>query len=67
MQLIQNWRQSWRMYSVQVLGALAVLPLAWDYVPPEMRALIPDGWHPYIIAAVAIGGIAGRLIDQGKS
>lgn len=54
------------MYSVQVLGLIALIPLAWDYVPPDLRAMIPGEWHPYIIAAVAIGGLAGRLIDQRK-
>ena len=65
MKLVIEASRAWRWFSVQALGALAVLPLVWQTFPPELQAWIPPEWRPYILAGVAIGGIVGRLIDQG--
>lgn len=64
MKLIPEWREAWRMFSVQALGLILMLPLIWAEMPPEVKALIPASWHPYIVAAVAAAGLIGRLIDQ---
>lgn len=65
MKLISGWRRSWRLFSVQALAALALIPLLWEQCPPEVQAVIPEGWRPWVIFLVALGGIAGRLVDQG--
>lgn len=62
--LIQNWREAWRWFSVQALFALSVLPVVWATLPDELKAEVPDGWAKWVMFAVAIGGLAGRLIDQ---
>jgi hypothetical protein len=56
----------WRLWSVQIMAALAVLPLAWAELPPDIKAMIPDGWEPWIVAAIAVGGIVARVIPQAK-
>jgi di/tricarboxylate transporter len=66
MKLVDDARRAWRWFSVQALAVLAVVPLIWGELPPEVTALIPAGWHPYILAGVAVAGIMGRLVDQGK-
>lgn len=67
MKLIENWRQAPRMLSVQALAVIAGLPAAWLMIPDEVKALIPPAWIPWITTGLALAGIIGRLIDQGKS
>ena len=66
MELIYNWREAWRMFSVQALTVLAALPLIWPIIPAEVQAWLPETYRPWVLVAIAIGGIAGRLIDQPK-
>lgn len=66
MTLIPNWRECWRWFSVQALAAIAALPLVWPSLPADVRAWVPDSWQPWILVALALGGIAGRLVDQSK-
>lgn len=61
---VSDWRRAWRWFSVQVLAAIAALPFVWAYIPPEVQAWVPEAWRPWILAAMALAGIAGRLIDQ---
>lgn len=65
MKLVKDARRAWRWFSVQAMAALALLPIIWMQLPPETQAMVPDHWRPWIMVAVAIGGIAGRLIKQG--
>lgn len=67
MTLVPDWRGAWRWFSVQALVVLAALPLVWSTLPADLRAFLPDGWEPYILLVVAIGGLAGRFIDQNKA
>lgn len=67
MRLVSNWRAWWKWTSVHVLAVLAVLPAVWPQLPPDLRASIPAEWHPYILSALAVAGIVGRLRDQGTT
>jgi hypothetical protein len=64
MHLVQNWKQAWRWFSVQAMGAIVALPLVWAALPSDAKAFLPDGWEPWILVALAAAGIVGRLIDQ---
>lgn len=64
---VEDVRKAWRFFSVQVLALLALLPLAWEQLPPETHALIPEPWRPWIVTVLALIGIGGRLIKQGGS
>jgi protein-S-isoprenylcysteine O-methyltransferase Ste14 len=66
MKLVENWKQAWRWFSVQALAAVALLPVVWPQLPPQVTAWLPESWRPWIIVALAVGGIMGRLIDQNK-
>lgn len=63
---IPNWRQSWRMLSVQVAAAA----VAWGSLPPEMQTAVLTalGVGPERVPAV-LGALflLGRLIDQPKT
>lgn len=65
MRLVDNASRAWRWFSVQALAVCAVLPLIWEQLPPEVHDLIPAEWRPYALAAVALAGLVGRLVDQG--
>ena len=64
MRLIPDWRRAWRWFSVQTLAILAVLPMVWAQMPPEIKAYVPATWGWAVFMFIALGGIAGRLIDQ---
>lgn len=65
MKLVHNWRSFWRWHSTWAMALVGALPVVWMELPPDLKALIPPEWRPWIITAVAIGGIAARLRDQG--
>jgi hypothetical protein len=56
----------WRLWSVQIFAVIAALPVVWAELPPDIKAMIPDGWSPYIVTLIAIGGIVARSIPQSK-
>lgn len=64
MHIIPEWRQAWRMFSVQALALIAAITAFWQDLPPEVLAVIPPEWSQYIIAGLALAGLIGRLIDQ---
>lgn len=66
MRLVPDWRSAWRWFSVQALAILAVLPMVWASLPADIKAYIPTKYGIYIAAAIALAGIAGRLVDQKK-
>jgi hypothetical protein len=66
MKLIQNWRQAWRMLSVQV----AAVAVGWGLLPPDQQAALLAfvGIGPERVPAVlGLLFLAGRLIDQPKT
>jgi len=65
MKMVKNAAQAWRWFSVQALAALALLPIVWVQLPHDVQAMMPEAWRPWVMVALAIGGIAGRLIKQG--
>jgi len=64
MQLIDNWRKAWRMFSVQALALLAALPAVWMTLPEDIKLMVPADWTKYLMIAIALGGLVGRLIAQ---
>lgn len=65
---VSNWRSAWRWFSVQVLAVLAVLPLVWAELPPDVQAWLPEAWRPAVLTALALAGIVARLKAQrGRS
>ncbi len=64
MKLVDDYRQAWRWLSVQALAAIALLPLVWTDLPPDVKAMLPEGWRPWVLVALALAGILGRLKAQ---
>ena len=66
MKLVDNWKEAPRWLSVRALAVLALVPVAWAPLPPHIINKVPESWWPVIIFLLAVGGIAGRLVDQSK-
>lgn len=75
LQLISNWRDWPRMWSVRLqiiaaalLGLLEVFPnavlSAWAVLPAEIQSVIPPAIVQYIGFACLVAGIVARLIKQ---
>ncbi len=64
MNLVANWRQAWRMASVQFMAAAGVLQVVWDQNPEAVKAVVPASWVPYITAGLMVAGIVGRIVKQ---
>lgn len=64
MKLISNWRQAWRLNSVQAATLLAFLSMLQANVLPQVQALIPADLWPYVSGAIALAIIVLRLRDQ---
>lgn len=65
MKLVPNWKEAGRWFSVQLLTLIAALQLAWETLPPDALAVIPEDWRGYITLGLAVLAIFGRLVDQG--
>lgn len=59
--LIEDWKQSWKFLSVQLAAALALLDVAYDYLP-AVQSYLPEGWVKWIALSI----IVARVIKQRK-
>lgn len=57
--LIEDWKQSWRFLSVQLAAALALLDVAYEYLP-AVQSYLPEGWVKWIALTI----IVARVIKQ---
>jgi hypothetical protein len=73
--LIDDWRRSWRFWSMRLslIGALlsagaAAFPgamlEAWNALPPDLRALVPTRAAQIIAAILFVGTMTTRLLKQ---
>lgn len=65
MKLVPEARKAWKWFSIQINAVGAAIPLVWVSLPPELKASVPEKYLPWVMMAVFIGGMIGRLIDQG--
>ena len=74
MKLIEDWKQAWKLKSVQV-GAISaffyVLILfseqflgLWNIIPQDLKNLIPEQWQEYVGIFVGVAMILARLKKQ---
>ena len=74
MKLIDNWKQAWKLKSVQV-GALSAFFYAlilfseqflnvWNVIPQELKNKIPENWTEWIGMLVGVAMVLARLKKQ---
>ncbi|MET3461270.1 hypothetical protein [Variovorax atrisoli] len=61
---VSNWRQAWRLNTVQAAAALAFLSAVQADLLPIVQAVVPPAWWPYVTGAIALAIILLRLRDQ---
>lgn len=61
---IAKWRDTFRWNSMRVLALIATLPVLWEQVPYEVKALIPAQCNPWIITGMALIGMYVRNTKQ---
>lgn len=64
MKLVPDWREAWRWFSVHVFLILAALPPVWATLPADVKAFLPIEWQPWVLCALALAGVLGRVKDQ---
>lgn len=57
--LINNWKQAYKLFSVQAAAALVALEVAGDYLP-ELREYLGDDFGKWL----GLGIIVARIIRQ---
>lgn len=74
MKLIEDWKQAWKLKSVQV-GAISAFFYAlilfseqflniWNVIPQDLKNLIPEQWQEYVGIFVGVAMILARLKKQ---
>ena len=74
MKLIEDWKQAWKLKSVQV-GAISaffyVLILfseqflgLWNIIPQDLKNLIPEQWQEYVGIFVGVAMVLARIKKQ---
>lgn len=58
-ELIDDWKDSWKFLSVRLAAALALLDTAYEYLP-AIQTYLPEGWVKWLALAI----IVGRVIKQ---
>ncbi|EQB0737827.1 hypothetical protein ACYAXE_004322 [Klebsiella oxytoca] len=64
MQLIENWKSAWKMWSVRILAMLAIVATSWAAVPDSVKTLIPDQYLGYVVGFVSVCAAIARIIKQ---
>lgn len=62
MKLVEDWKRSWRWFSVRAMGLSIVLQGAWESMSSDLRAEFP--FVPKLAMAVLILGVIGRVVKQ---
>lgn len=63
--IVQNWRKGWLWLSNWIFILIAWL--AWNDIPPEVLALIPEASRANVIPVLSAIGVICRFIDQNRS
>ena len=74
MKLIDNWKQSYKLKTVQV-GALSAIFFAlslfsehfitvWNLIPQDAKNLIPENWKEVVGCFVGVATVLARLKAQ---
>ncbi|TCB79316.1 N-acetylmuramoyl-L-alanine amidase [Acinetobacter sp. ANC 3781] len=74
MKLIDNWKQAWKLKSVQVGAISAFFYLlilfseqfvqVWNIIPQDLKAYIPAQWQEYVGCFVGVAMVLARLKKQ---
>jgi hypothetical protein len=64
MRLVDNASRAWTWLSVQFMAAAIATQVAWESLPPEALAAIPEDWRSKITLALTVLALIGRVVKQ---
>lgn len=64
--MVKDANQAWRWFSIRAMALAIALEGAWQAIPVDLKASIDETWRTVIVIGLLIGGVVGRLIDQGE-
>ena len=64
--LIPNWREGWRMLSVQIPALNTALIATWSAIPSKFQDAFPLPWLLGTVVFLLVLGVVGRMIKQPK-
>lgn len=75
--LIDNWRESWKMWSVRlssigaaIMGMFFYFPdwslYLFNAMPREIRDMLPDNFALFLAFVVFVGTALSRIVKQDK-
>lgn len=67
MKLVENWKRAHRMISVQLSVINGAVLAAWQALPADWRAVLPQSLLVKVAIALLVLSIIARLIDQGST
>lgn len=67
MKLVDDWKKAWKWFSVHALILAGLIPSVWIELPADLKSSIPAGAMSAITAVIALCGVIGRLVSQGKA
>lgn len=62
--LVDNWRNSWKWFSMQCMAAAGTIQATWAAIPDDMKAAVPAQWVSYATLGILVLGFFGRLVSQ---
>lgn len=64
MKLVDDWKASWRWWSMQSMGLVTVLLGAWGVMPEDLKQTLPSWLVHGVAIIVLMTGIVGRILQQ---
>lgn len=64
MKLIEEWKQAWKLLSVQANGISVALTASYVALPDKMQDVLPAKYVLIAAGAIAVLGTIGRVIQQ---
>ncbi|UVS95634.1 hypothetical protein [Burkholderia glumae] len=63
-ELIEDWKRAWRLYSVHAMLIAAVLGIVEAGLAAAHIAWLPEWVFGALTALIAVSGIVGRIVKQ---
>lgn len=61
MRLIKDWKDAWRWMSVRCMVLSSTVVVAWEGMPADLKASLPQNLMSVICVVLMIFGIVGRI------
>ena len=66
MKLVDNAKDGWKWVSTWCFAAEIALLTTWEKLPNVFKESFSEGWVLTLGVVIAVVGILGRFIDQGR-